>query len=633
MANGQLGAVLGHLRRLVGPAASPDGTDGHLLKRFVCAREEGAFAALLQRHGPLVLGVCRRVLDDPANADDVFQATFLVLVRRAASIKKRESLASWLYGVAYRLARRANADAIRRRAHERQVATVAATGPGADDSWRELWPTVDDELSRLPEKYRAPLVLCYLQGKTQEEAARLLGWPKGSLSTRVGRGLQRLRGRLARRGLTLSAAALATALSPKSAPAALPAALADSTLQAALLCAAGKPALALISARAAALTEGALRTMFMTRLKIAAALLLMVAVAGSGAALFAGRGNEGADEPRAVDQPKTADQKPKDGGEDKGQPEDRLAVAKARAQSRLNLKGMALAMHNFHDTMGYFPPPAIYSKDGKPLLSWRVAILPYVEQDALYRAFKLDEPWDSEHNKKLLAQMPKIYAPVGGVKTKVPHSTFYQVFAGKGTAFEPGQKIRLVDITDGSSNTIMVVDAATPVPWTKPEDLAYVEDQKLPKLGGLFPDVFHAVFCDGQVYTLTKKFDELTMRAVITRAGGEVISLDAIRAPVPGSAPEPGKKDADQWRDENRKLKLKLESAMKEMEAIRQDLELWAEIPQEEGASKNDPRIDRLVEENLRLKGHLAQTQARIEAMKAELERLKKAAEKPKEKK
>src|SRR5262249_33615991 len=184
--NGPLGVLLGHWRRLAGGAPADD-CDSGLLERFVRGRDEAAFAELLRRHGPLVLGTCRRVLGDPADADDVFQATFLVLARKAASIQKRGSVASWLYGVAYRLARRLRAGLAGGRAHEQEAAAVTAAA-NADESWRELWPAVDEELSRLPEKYRVPLVLCYLEGKTHEEAARLLGWPKGSLSTRLLRG-------------------------------------------------------------------------------------------------------------------------------------------------------------------------------------------------------------------------------------------------------------------------------------------------------------------------------------------------------------------------------------------------------------------------------------------------------------
>jgi len=205
----------------------------------------------------------------------------------------------------------------------------------------------------------------------------------------------------------------------------------------------------------------------------------------------------------------------------------------ARKQSVDNLKQIALALSNYHDTYAGFPPAAFYgrnkrlTKDSKPLLSWRVLILPFLEEFALHRQFKLDEPWDSEHNKKLLAKIPKTYAPVRG-KTRLPHSTFYQVFTGKTAGFEAvsglGGWVGLTSnsFPDGLSNTLLVVEAGEAVPWSKPEDLRYDAKKPLPKLGGLFPDGFHAVFGDrGIVRFIKKKTDEKTLRALITRNGGE----------------------------------------------------------------------------------------------------------------
>jgi hypothetical protein len=200
--------------------------------------------------------------------------------------------------------------------------------------------------------------------------------------------------------------------------------------------------------------------------------------------------------------------------------------ASERMVSQNNLRQIVLAMHNYHDTYNGFPPAAICDKDGKPLLSWRVAILPYVEQDQLYQQFRLNEPWDSEHNKQLLQRMPKLYAPPAHVKTKEPYTTFYQVFVGKGAGFEGKRGLRIVDFTDGTSNTILVVEAAEPVPWTKPEDLPYDDKQPLPKVGGFYPDGFNAAFADGSVHFLKKTLKPDTLRALITRNGGEVIPED-----------------------------------------------------------------------------------------------------------
>ncbi len=163
MAQTQLGVVLRQLHRLLGTPSLDEPTDRHLLDRFIASRDEAAFEELLRRHGPTVLGVCRRLLAEPHDADDVFQATFLVLVHKAASIRKGTSLGCWLYGVAYRLALKARAGAARRRAHERRVADMRQSDLTGEPAWDDVRPLLDEELARLPERLRAPLVLCYLQ--------------------------------------------------------------------------------------------------------------------------------------------------------------------------------------------------------------------------------------------------------------------------------------------------------------------------------------------------------------------------------------------------------------------------------------------------------------------------------------
>jgi hypothetical protein len=218
----------------------------------------------------------------------------------------------------------------------------------------------------------------------------------------------------------------------------------------------------------------------------------------------------------------------------KRQADPKAVEARNRKISNNNLKQMALALHNFHDTYKRLPPPAICDKQGKPLLSWRVAILPFNEEGALYREFRLDEPWDSEHNKKLLEKMPKIYAPVG-VKTNQPYLTFYQAIVGPGAAWElkprPGalfnaDGLRIFDFRDGTSNTIALVEAVKAVPWTKPDDVPFDPKGPLPKLGGLFKDGFHAAFMDGSVRFLSRRVSEATLRAIITRAAGDILGND-----------------------------------------------------------------------------------------------------------
>jgi RNA polymerase sigma factor (sigma-70 family) len=285
MVNGQLDPLLRHIRALVGERAVGE-TDGQLLERFAAGGEEAAFAALVQRYGRLVFGVCRRVLRHAQDAEDAFQATFLVLAHKAASVRRRESVASWLYGVAYRVAAKAKADAARRREQERQAPAMPVTEPQADVMARELAQFLDEELSRMPERYRAPVLLCCLAGKTQEQAARELGWPPGSMSRWLTRGKEMLRCRLLRRGITVSAPLLGTAMARLSAEAGPAPLLAAATVKAAVGSFAGTAA-GLVSARVAALTEGVLRTMLVTKMTLTKVLLLLVGLTATGAGVLA----------------------------------------------------------------------------------------------------------------------------------------------------------------------------------------------------------------------------------------------------------------------------------------------------------------------------------------------------------
>jgi RNA polymerase sigma factor (sigma-70 family) len=684
MSSGQMGGVLDYLRQVTTPAEAMGQTDKALVARFVEQREEAAFASLVQRHGPMVLGVCQRVLRDAHEAEDAFQATFLVLSRRAASLRKQESVGSWLYGVAYRTALKSRVGVTRRRARERQAAAMTQREPEAT-AWQELRPVLDTELSHLPEKYRAPLVLCYLEGKTNAEAARLLGWTKGTVSGRLARARDLLRGRLVRRGLTLAPALLAAPLFEGTASAALPASLAVSTVKAAVAGAAPAVAAGLVSSHAVALAEGVSHAMFLAKLKAVVITLAAIAVLGTGGGLvtyhtladetgtggpdkagpsgrqagkartdqealqgtwvgvsvrkngeapgqgklnvnsirfrfagdkvtlsYEGKRTGGATyrldpnaKPKEIhfldDQDfnkdpqvgiyelegntltlcvRNADQGPPtefaaekgsgsqmlmvlrrqtpraaggaDGAatlkeeneklrqelerarreltllkdrraaesaraaeEDARQEVNKVKEAAARVRSANNLKQLALAMHNYLDVNKTFPPPAIYSEDGKALLSWRVALLPYVEESQLYKQFKLDQPWDSQHNKRLLARMPKLFAPVAG--KAIEGHTYYQVFTGKGTVFPGPKGIGIADITDGTSKTVMIVEAGATVPWTKPADLPYKAGRPLPKLGGLFHGGFNMALCDGSVRFVGPNFNQDVMRALITR--------------------------------------------------------------------------------------------------------------------
>jgi RNA polymerase sigma factor (sigma-70 family) len=181
-----------------------DSTDAELLHRFALRDDHAAFAALVRRHAPMVFGVCRRVLRDPHDAEEAFQVTFLVLVRKAGVLRQPDRLGNWLYGVANRVARKAKVSAARRNSHEQAAAAAGWVAPGTPADGPELRALLDEEMVALPEKYRAPLVLCYLEGLTNEDAARRLGWAPGSMSYRLARGRELLRRRLTRRGLYLA---------------------------------------------------------------------------------------------------------------------------------------------------------------------------------------------------------------------------------------------------------------------------------------------------------------------------------------------------------------------------------------------------------------------------------------------
>jgi RNA polymerase sigma factor (sigma-70 family) len=282
MDNAQAGLVLRQLRRIAGRREGSEPTDGQLLEGFVARHEEAAFATLVRRHGPLVLGVCRRVLEDDHDAEDAFQATFMVLVRRAGALDRSRPLGSWLYTVAYHIALKARASGRRRRAWERQVRDMAPAESEHAIEWRELRPVLDEELDRLPEKYREAFVLCNLQGKTNREVARQLGLPAGTVKSRLARARELLRQRLTRRGVMISGGLIAALVAEK-ATAAVPSVLAEAAVKSSLRYAVGQTT----PGPAAALAEGVLKTMFATKFKLATLVLMAALVVSLGIGLWA----------------------------------------------------------------------------------------------------------------------------------------------------------------------------------------------------------------------------------------------------------------------------------------------------------------------------------------------------------
>ena len=701
MPDQRLATVVRHIRRIAARQDAGALSDGDLLHRFAERHDEGAFEALVWRHAGMVWSVCRRVLRHEQDAEDAFQATFLILVRRAASIVRREALASWLFKVAHRVALERKSKSAKVNCAALPVDRVFAI-PDRDLDWRDVRPVLDEEISRLPDRFRAAVVLCYLEGKTDEEAARQLGCARGTIHSRLSRARERLRRRLTRRGVALSTGMLvAMAVGSGASAASVPGSLVSSTISAALLFAAGRSVAAVTSTSVLKLTEGALRTMLLSKLKILAVVTGTLAVAGWGIAAYSVWMNpqernslehavlSATDVALAAADPRRA------GGAD-SRSEDQLRLAARKQKSQNNLKNLALAMHNYHDTYGHFPPPSTYSPDGKALLSWRVAILPFLSHDALYRKFRLDEAWNSAHNKELLKEMPDVFAPPGRPDVD-RYRTFYQVFVtppkltakssgsggggsrfprqlvviplggegirtgrlggGEGggptpeqatattsqiaSAFDKQRPVRISDITDGTSNTIMILEGAAPVPWTKPEDLVYEPNQPLPELGGLFKDVINAAFCDGSVRSIKKDFPEAEMRAAITRNGGEILDMDKLFASS-AECPRLQLKDVDFGRpggassycmkchasgtnvkEVNQTLRAMLNKAKREM------VELTVEVNTAKQAAQADEETQKLQRENRELEQLLQTTTEKIDQLKMELEQLKKSRPRP----
>jgi RNA polymerase sigma factor (sigma-70 family) len=287
MATGQISEVIRHLRRTVLLREGAERTDGQLLEGFLNRRDEAALEALICRHGPMVWAVCRRLLDNDHDAEDAFQATFLVLVRRASEVLPREKVANWLYGVAYQTARKARAATARRKGREKQVKDLPEPEtPRPPDNHDCHW-LLDRELSGLPAKYRTAIVLCDLEGQTRKQAAHQLGIPEGTLSSLLTRGRALLARRLLHRGLAGSFG-LALVSSSSSASARVPELVLAATTKAAVLCAAkGTSGGGVISAQVATLVKGMLQTMFLSKVKIALVVGLALLVAGAGICFLA----------------------------------------------------------------------------------------------------------------------------------------------------------------------------------------------------------------------------------------------------------------------------------------------------------------------------------------------------------
>jgi RNA polymerase sigma factor (sigma-70 family) len=352
MARRPYGIVQQQIERLLQRGSLAGLSEWQLLERYATQRDERAFEALVARHGPMVLGVCRRVLLNEQAAEDAFQATFLVLVRKAPSLDQGKPLGNWLYTVAFRLALRIRATEARRLRREAQAARSRpgteshATTPG------DQAVVLEEELQRLPERHRVPLVLCYLEGKTNEQAAEVLGCPRGSMSARLAEARERLRAGLARRGYVVPAAGLATLLASGGAEAGVPVRLLSDTVRTALWFASEEAGIAgVVSTRAVALAKGTFRAMFVYKLKIAAAVMVAAAMLGTGATMLLKAASQASPPAQAVEH------------EPEARPDHAESLGERLPSGALARMGSTQLRHS--DTVSF----AAYMPNGKALLT------------------------------------------------------------------------------------------------------------------------------------------------------------------------------------------------------------------------------------------------------------------------
>ncbi len=453
----------------------------------------------MERHSSMVLGVCRRLLGDSHDADDAFQATFLVLVRKAGQIRDSQRLGPWLYGVATRVATKARARELKRRGRLRAVPADIPAGSDRERESLEFRSIVDAELGKLSPKLRDILVLCLLEGLTAEEASHQLACPVGTVKSRLARGREALRGGLTARGLAPASALAVVAGTPQSAFASpVSGALSLSTVRIATL------APERIPPAVVALTKGITNSMFYKSSVLAAVLFGGLALGGAG--IFAWqKSHAGPFEPQAQ----------------AGKPN----VDSARQKSMSHMRSILLAFHNYCSANGQFPPAAIYGTDGEPKLSWRVALLPFLEQGALFEEFHLNEPWDSLHNKALIARMPEVFTtpssptPVG--------TTRIRAFEGPNTIFRERTGTAISAITDGMSNTLAIVAAHDPASWTRPGELSFTPGQVRVLLDNSDEHGALAGPVDGSVRYVSGATEDF-WRFFITPAGNEVFDWAAV---------------------------------------------------------------------------------------------------------
>jgi RNA polymerase sigma factor (sigma-70 family) len=581
------------IRNVLHTVTSGTTADADLLARFAATRDESAFELLVWRHAALVQRVCKAVLRDHHAAEDAAQAAFLVLARKAHTFANRGSVVGWLYRVARRIAVRAAKDRARQRVTSAELDRLPDS-PSEPSTEPDEVAALCAEVDRLPERYRVPILLCFFERLTHTEAAHRTGWPVGTVAGQLARAKALLARRLSKKGIGVATVVLGV-------PAGT---FIGTTTRAAVAFAVALPSGAVVPGvepSVIRLAEGALRTVTTFTWKLtaaAAALVCAVSVVTAGMFSFAAPPVPPPEVPVAA-APVPEPKKPAAG--------DRVANALQRARSKNNLTQIAIAMLNYNDANGHFPEN-ITDKNGKPLLSWRVAIIPYFDGgQELYKQFKLDEPWDSAHNKKLLEAMPNVYWV--GFEPRGETKTYYQAFAGPGTVFDPGKKVRPEIITDGPANTLAVVEAGPPVEWTKPADIPYDPKNPLPKLDGPFSNALLAVTADGNPYAFPRNLDETNLRRMIEIADGRSVSPKKLS--IQFSLDAEDLKAAQQGIGHNERLITLIADELKEQQ------KLILELIKRPNASDVD--LDRLGQKIAELEFFLARIRKETEELKKQL--------------
>jgi RNA polymerase sigma factor (sigma-70 family) len=582
--------VMRCLRTALGDA---DGgvADATLLRRFVESRDPEAFELLVWRHAGMVLRVCRSRLHDYHAAEDASQAVFLALAKQAGAVSRRGTVAGWLYRVAWRVAAKVASRRVPQMIDDLDHVAAREAESVCDPT---LVHALHEELARLPEKYRVPILLCFFEGLTHADAAKRLEWPLGTLAARIARGKELVHRRLMRRGITMPAAGLGVLIAADAAPA-----FVSSTVSSAVAFVSGTGANT-IPPSILQLAQGAVRTMTVIKIRWAAGVLAACGAMVVGVA-WAASGGQPIKSP--VDPPPVAGAPVLPMPELKAEkPVVRTANSAQRKKSLENLKQLALAIHNYDAAYGHLPAD-IRDRDGKALLSWRVAILPFIEQDGLHRQFRLNESWDSEHNLKLLAKIPDALRV--GFEPKDATHTHYQVFAGLGTPFGPTRvifgaeggvggaaaggsappgpicgtgggpppqlleklsylPIKIAQIPDGTSNTFGVVEAGPAVAWTKPADIAFDAKQPLPKIVWPFTNSSHVSMLDGTAFAIKPDLDQKLLRIYVGMDDGLVSpSLKTVQARLPVET-DADRAELKKLTERNEKLIAESEQLLKE---------------------------------------------------------------------